>query len=168
MLGAYVAPFCPAVELPSVDAGLETGTCPGNRQHRGDESCRADAANCSVCGQPDQRGNPDPLSSWLSSERTLVRVSWTLQRPHDALTASVRIVCLNTRKGAVGSQVSNTQPVTNICLTLDSAESLQGANIDFLRLNANIESVWASASLLSLDYTSQPNVWSVMFYQQQI
>lgn len=46
----------PTVELSSVDAGLEAWPRPGNRQHCGDESGRADATDGSLRGQSDQRG----------------------------------------------------------------------------------------------------------------
>lgn len=44
------------VEFPIADAGMETGTCSGYRQHRSDEGGRADTPHCALRGQPDQGG----------------------------------------------------------------------------------------------------------------
>lgn len=62
-------PPCFSVELPAVDAGMETWACPGHWECGGDESGRANPSECSLCGQSDQRGERKagfPLLLWYS------------------------------------------------------------------------------------------------------
>lgn len=47
---------CFSVELPTVDAGMETGACPGHWERGCDESGRANPPECPLRGQSDQRG----------------------------------------------------------------------------------------------------------------
>lgn len=56
------------MELPAVDASLETGACPGHWECGCDESGRANPPECSLRGQSDQRGEdkariPSPLET---------------------------------------------------------------------------------------------------------
>ncbi len=52
----FVSSHRPPVELPTVDAGLETRSCSGHRKHSGDEGGRTDTSHCALCCQSDQRG----------------------------------------------------------------------------------------------------------------
>lgn len=47
---------CFPVELPAVDAGVETGACPGYWERDRDESGRANPPECPLRSKPDQGG----------------------------------------------------------------------------------------------------------------